>query len=284
MDKKNLKKEEDSTEAIQQDKTKLFSELKEKAINANVIRNYLRHELILHEKPEENKSPELDFSPKEIEEIIKENDEQVISFMVPFIQKGEYSLLEPLEEMRIMKENDTKYEYEEIAIPKDFEKGKTKYWRYKNSDKLNDYYKIKKINTTIKYIYLGLRRLTFGFNHWAPILELSDGKYATVNYCAAGLPFLTIAEIGINIFDTLHEAAYAVAGQSSKVRLVNYGPPLPESRSFINYLSRPRTGKDYLYIIGSHDCQNFSRKEIKLLTGKVVQTLPTENGRRFKFI
>lgn len=280
-----------------------------KKINASMTREFLKRVLTISVPNLEKILKSLGYSVSPltvrnaIQAALKGNDDQILSFITPYLSilesngwltlLREEDMLLPQDSPKIPEpekeeDNDDDYELPKLPPEKFSEKDKPENWRYTDSENLYEYYLPEKSLTTIKNVYLGLRRLVFGPSHYAPILELSDGKFAVVNFGSSTIPLVpNIANKGIRICDTLEEAAFSMGGFCNKVRLSNYGPPSSSQKYFVNYLTTSKSMFEFLndsiYLLGDSDCQNFSRREIKRLTGKWVGFFPLENGRKIKF-
>lgn len=124
---------------------------------------------------------------------------------------------------------------------------------------IND--KDRSTNVRITYVWVGLRSLQswYGPNHWSVILRLSNGQYACIQKHDSGY-------IGCEIRGSLEAAARCTWGEEGrKVRLSCYCSCDESWRVLRDGLKR-WSG----YIIGSNDCQNFAREQVRRLTGKVV--------------
>ena len=133
---------------------------------------------------------------------------------------------------------------------------------------------------TITCVYIGLRKIlgeggdslnNIGPNHWSVILELSNDKYVCLQLDTTG-------KIDLRVRNTLRKASLLTWGRSSLVRLSCYGSCNYNYNTFLDSLNK---GIGHEYILLVNDCQNFARKVVDELTGKVVGFFPIEDGPTF---
>ena len=133
---------------------------------------------------------------------------------------------------------------------------------------------------TITYVYIGLRKLigeggdsliNIYPNHWSVILELSNDKYVCLQLDTTG-------KIDLRVRNTLRKASLLTWGRARLVRLSCYGACNYNYNFFLDSLTK---GKGHWYILLVNDCQNFARRLVGELTGKVVGLFPIEDGPKF---
>ena len=135
---------------------------------------------------------------------------------------------------------------------------------YDNVDIINVYIGLKPIFSWSKYIG------DIGPNHWSIILELSNQKYICIQFDSTG-------KIDLKARNSLREASLLTWGKGNTTRLSCYGPCKYNYNKFLDSLNG-----EHWYIALVNDCQNFSRKVVKELTGKNVEVFPPINGPIFQ--
>jgi hypothetical protein len=126
----------------------------------------------------------------------------------------------------------------------------------------------------VTYCWIALRTMEWmamGSNHWAVILELSNGTYANIQVNKPN-------GVYINCFSNKKDAAlYTFGSMTSRVRLSTYGGSSKTWQNLMYFIKH----SDNNYCLFRNDCQNFSRKIIEFLTDKSVGFWPIENGETF---
>lgn len=87
-----------------------------------------------------------------------------------------------------------------------------------------------------------------------------------------------IGKIDLRVRNTLRKASLLTWGRANLVRLSCYGSCNYNYNFFLDSLTK---GRGHWYILLVNDCQNFARKVVKELTGKVVGIFPIEDGPKF---